>query len=120
MRYKVALTVEENAPGFYGVFDTEDKSTGFNGRLLGRSKAEYAAQLAAQSREDVRHPGKFEGEAPYVPFFWSVYLDGGADRDNGNTLGFDVTADDRALFPELKGRHTVNLVETETGFVCEV
>ena len=97
--------------------------------------------------EAVRHPGKFEREQPYVPFYWQVYLDGGADRDetmttwtievrnwigsskcgllvvsgrHGKILGFDTTAEDRALFPELKGQRTVRLVETNDGFVCEI
>lgn len=73
-----------------------------------------------ESREAVRHPGKFEGCAPYVPYFWSVYLEGCADRDDGSVLGFDVTADDKALFPELKKRRTVRLMETDSGFVVEV
>ena len=68
----------------------------------------------------VSHPGKFEGEAPYVPYYWDAYLNGFADRDDGKVLGFDVTTEDRALFPELKGRRTVRLVETDQGFVCEV
>jgi hypothetical protein len=70
--------------------------------------------------EIVSRPGKFEREPPYVPYFWDVYLNGCADRDDGTTLGFDVTAEDRALFPELKGRHAVRLVETDSGFVVEV
>jgi hypothetical protein len=70
--------------------------------------------------DTVSRPGKFEGEQPYVPYFWDAFLNGLADRDNGRVLGFDITSEDRALFPELKGRRTVRLVETEQGFVCEV
>ena len=70
--------------------------------------------------DQVSHPGKFEGEAPYVPYYWEAYLNGFADRDNGAVLGFDVTAEDRQLFPELKGRRTVRLIETEQGFVSEI
>jgi len=70
--------------------------------------------------EVVRRPGKFEGEAPYVPYFWECYLEGFADRDDGTVLGFDVHDDDRAIFPELKGRRTVNLMELDTGFVIEL
>lgn len=70
--------------------------------------------------EDVKGPGKFQGQPAYVPYFWDVFLDGGADRDNGKILGFDVNADDKTLFPELKKRRTVNIVEDENGFVFEV
>ena len=67
----------------------------------------------------IRTPGKFEGEAVYVPYFWEAFLNGMADRDNGRVLGFDLTADDKAMFPELKGRRTVRLYERDDGFVCE-
>lgn len=68
----------------------------------------------------VRGPGKFAGEPVYVPYFWDAYLNGCADRDDGTVLGFDVTAEDKELFPELKRRHTVELIERDDGFVCEV
>jgi hypothetical protein len=78
----------------------------------GRTRADYVAEVS--------RPGKFEREAPYVPYFWDVFLEGGADRDDGRVMGFDITAEDKALFPELKQRRTVNLIETDAGFVCEV
>lgn len=68
----------------------------------------------------IRSPGQFEGEAIYVPHFWEAFLDGFADRDDGRVLGFDVTADDKAEFPELKHRRTVKLYQRDDGFVCEV
>ena len=64
-------------------------------------------------------PGQFEGEMLYVPYFWDAFLNGGADRDNGTVLGFDLNADDKAMFPELKGRRTVKLYQRDDGFVCE-
>lgn len=73
-----------------------------------------------ECREDVTRPGKFEGEAVYVPYFWEAYLDGFADRDDGRTIGFNVSAEDKAIFPELRGRKTVRLVEDGAGFVREV
>lgn len=78
-------------------------------------EAEYAIESGI-----IRSPGKFEGEAVYVPYFWDAYLNGFADRDDGTILGFDVTAEDRAMFPELKGRRTVRLYQRSDGFVCEV
>ena len=70
--------------------------------------------------EEVTSPGKFQGEAIYVPFYWDIYLDGGADRDDGEILGFDVTTGDKGNFPELRRRKTVKLIEDEQGFVREV
>lgn len=67
----------------------------------------------------IRSPGQFEGEAIYVPHFWEIYLNGFADRDNGDVLGFDVTPVDKREFPELKRRRTVKLYQRDDGFVCE-
>jgi hypothetical protein len=68
----------------------------------------------------IRSPGKFEGEQSYVPYFWDIFLNGGADRDDGRVLGFDVTAEDKALFPKLRKRRTVKLYERDDGFVIEL
>jgi hypothetical protein len=56
----------------------------------------------------------------YVPYFWDAYLNGCADRDDGTVLGFDVTREDKAIFPELKRRRTVRLIQRDDGFVVEV
>lgn len=71
-------------------------------------------------KEMVSGPGKFEGEASYVPYFWELYLEGCADGDDGEVLRFEVTKDDRRIFPELKGRRSVRLFESSEGFVVEV
>jgi len=68
----------------------------------------------------VSRPGKFEGERPYVPYFWDIFLDGMADVNNGVVLGFTVTAEDREKFPELAKRKTVKLMETGDGHVVEI
>ena len=83
-------------------------------------RAEVLKDYRVDERGVIRSPGKFEGEMLYVPHFWEAYLDGGADRDDGTTLGFDVTAEDKREFPELKGRRTVRLRVREDGFVVEV
>lgn len=67
----------------------------------------------------VHGPGKFEGEAPYVPYFWEQYLEGNYADDDGETLTFTVTDEDRRLFPELVGKETVELYERDDGFVIE-
>lgn len=78
-------------------------------------KAEYTVRNGI-----IQSPGKFEGQASYVPHFWDAYLNGCADRDDGRILGFDVTAEDKAAFPALKRRRTVRLMEDSQGFVVEV
>jgi hypothetical protein len=67
-----------------------------------------------------RHPGKFEGQPAYVPYYWDVYLNGFADNDTGDVLVFRVDEGDKQLFPELKRRRSVKLRQTEQGFVEEV
>mgnify|MGYP001596939695 CR=1 FL=1 len=62
---------------------------------------------------------KFEGEMLYVPYFWEAFLDGAADRDDGDVIGFDLTKEDKAMFPKLKGRRTVRIYQRSDGFVCE-
>lgn len=68
----------------------------------------------------IREPGKFDGEPRYVPFFWGQYLDGWYDVDDGTYVTFNVTKEDRMIFPELRRRRCVRLVERDDGFVCEV
>lgn len=70
--------------------------------------------------ETVKGPGKFEGCAAYVPFYWEAYLNGCADDDDGEVLIFDVMPEDKQLFPELKRRKRVKLLERDDGFVVEV
>lgn len=68
----------------------------------------------------IRSPGKFEGEAVYVPYFWDAYLNGFADGDDGRVLWFRITPEDRAEFPEIpKRKRTIRLYQRDDGFVCE-
>jgi hypothetical protein len=71
-------------------------------------------------QETVKRPGKFEGEQAYVPYYWDIFLNSGADKDNGKVLTFNVSKEDKAIFPELKQRKTVKLLERDDGFVVEV
>lgn len=72
----------------------------------------------------VNSPGKFQGELPYVPYYWEYWLNGFFDFDNEKygclVTGWYVTAEDKQLFPELKKRRTVKIIEEDTGFVTEV
>jgi hypothetical protein len=68
----------------------------------------------------VSHPGKFEGENAYIPFYWNEYLNGCADDDDGEILTFNVEQGDKVIFPELEGIEQVKLMETDQGFVIEV
>lgn len=70
----------------------------------------------------IRSPGKFEGEMLYIPYFWEVGLDGLADDDievgNDNVEWiFEITDDDRAMFPELGKTTVLKLWESDQGFV---
>jgi len=58
-------------------------------------------------------PGKFEGSPAYVPYFWDIGMDGGADDEewDGDTpiWVFHITPEDRAMFPELGKQRTVEV-----------
>jgi hypothetical protein len=71
-------------------------------------------------RGRITSPGKFEGEMCYVPYYWEIYLNGFADRDDGQVLGFDISAEDKFLFPMLRKRRTVKLYARDDGFVVEI
>src|SRR5262249_6189743 len=50
---------------------------------------------------------------------WEQSLDGCADEEFGATLAFDVSEEDRCLFPELADVERVFLCESDDGFVSE-
>lgn len=71
----------------------------------------------------ITSPGKFEGEAEYVPHFWDVSLDGTPDTievDGETVYRIEVVDTDRAIYPELAERSHVYLFEDEQGFVREI
>lgn len=65
----------------------------------------------------IQDPGKFEGEPVYTPYFWDAFLNGIVDEDDGETLVFNLTAEDREEFPELEAFKQVLLWEDDQGFV---
>jgi len=73
----------------------------------------------AEYQADVKRLGKFQGEQPYVPFYWEIYLEGCADEDDGIILKFYVSKEDKENFPELKNRKVVRLYQRDDGFICE-
>lgn len=74
--------------------------------------------------EAVKHPGKYEGENPYVPYFDELVLCGGEDylegEEDNPIYCFVVTEEDTKLFPELTVGEVIKLTDTNDGFVCEV
>lgn len=68
----------------------------------------------------VSRAGKFEGEPIYTPYYWEALMDGMADQTDDDADYFDVTDEDRELFPELAGAKRVAIHEDDNGFVyCE-
>ncbi len=72
----------------------------------------------------IRSPGKFEGERPYVPFYYELFLDGCSDGDgDDDSILFTVSEEDMVEFPELakdgyKDSDTLRLCVRDDGFVC--
>jgi len=79
--------------------------------------AEQHVKIRKECKAAVKGPGKFEGEAIYVPYVYDVYLDGGLDFDDGEQFGILLRAEDKLIFPELEGRRSVRLFETLDGFI---
>lgn len=75
--------------------------------------------MATRFRYEVLAQGssKFWGEPDYVAYYWDMFLNGNYDDDFGRTIGFVVTREDRAIFPELRGLDSVYLFEDDMGFV---
>jgi hypothetical protein len=72
--------------------------------------------------EQVKGPGKFQGEEPWTPYFYDMANEGDGEiiySDAGELSGvlFHIYSGDTELFPELNEyRHAV-LVEDSQGFV---
>ena len=71
----------------------------------------------------ITSPGKFEGERVYVLHYWDLFLNGMADEDDGEVLGFMVTLEDAYHYPELREDgyrpfDTIRLFQRDDGFVC--
>lgn len=68
----------------------------------------------------ITDPGEFEGESEYLPYFWQLFLDGLADHDDGDVIGFDVTDGDASVFPQLEVGMVIQLYKRDDGFVVEI
>lgn len=89
-------------------------------RVIANLRLQILKDYRVSARGCISSPGKFEGEMLYVPYFWNLGLEGGADRDDGKVFGFDISPEEKFAFPELRGRRTVKLYERDDGFVCEI
>jgi len=80
---------------------------------LGLSRAECEAA--------VKRPGQFEGEQPWVPYFWEFVLNGCGDEtveiDGDSIELLTVDPGDVAVFPELEVGQRIALTATDQGFV---
>jgi hypothetical protein len=71
----------------------------------------------------IRDPGKFEGEPEYVPQYWDMVLDGGADEEEYDEDGenpvavFKLTEEDKAKWFDFQGCTELRLWESDQGFV---
>lgn len=76
-----------------------------------------SSRKLAGYRDVVSRPGKFQGEEPWVPYYYEAFLHGLADDDDGEIMYFRVTPEDRGLFPALEVGALVCLEERSDGFV---
>lgn len=81
------------------------------------TRADILATYTVDHHNVIRSPGKFEGEHVSAPYFYEALMNGEADEDEDGVACFELTADDLAQFPELKGAKQVCLSEDDSGFV---
>jgi len=65
----------------------------------------------------VASPGKFEGESPWVPYFWDQMLNGCTDESGEDWDYFIITEEDKRIWPELADEVGIVLSYSECGFV---
>lgn len=113
---------------------------------LGTGEYSLPEAIRARYEEEVRGLGKFEGQAPHVPYYYVLSTHGWGgesechcseecDCDDGSCAAccadeygcecdshwetFAVSAEDVLIFPELTGRATVRIYFASSGFVSE-
>jgi len=86
-----------------------------------RESLEFANSFELGNYDLIISPGKFEGEFRYTPYFWNLSMNGCSDNivwDQDLMLNvFDITAEDRAHFPELADIKRILISEDDYGFV---
>lgn len=66
----------------------------------------------------IQNPGKFESEMLYAPYFYDAMLNGMGDETLAdNSELFELSDEDRAMFPELGSDTFLVLSESDSGFV---
>ena len=82
---------------------------------------EFANSFGMGYADFIVNPGMFEGEPRYTPYFYNMTLHSAQDDieyiDNDVYDIFNVTEDDRALFPDLIGIDKVAISIDNNGFV---
>jgi len=89
------------------------------------TRQEILQNYKVSSYGTIQSPGKFEGEAIYMPAIYDIYLDGCSDDHLVDDILYSfVNVDDDLIkeFPELEDREErmVAFYERDDGFVCEV
>lgn len=65
----------------------------------------------------VSRPGRFEGEPPFVPYFWDLAMNGFANYDNGEVFRFIIEAEDIENWVDLDTYDWIELYTDNNGFV---
>lgn len=68
----------------------------------------------------ITSPGKFEGEASYLPYMWERSVEDGCVADEFDVYTVEVDAEDVERFPMLERVDDVSMYEDEQGFVYEL
>jgi hypothetical protein len=67
--------------------------------------------------ELVKHPGKFEDEPVYTPYFYDVIMNGDGNYITKNIIQIPINEDDIKIFPELQGKKYIFISWDDNGFI---
>ena len=89
--------------------------------ILIKESLQFAQEFDVDKYGLIINPGKFERETQYTPYFYNMTLHSAQDDieyiDNDVYDIFNITEDDRALFPDLIGIDKVSISTDNQGFV---
>ena len=94
----------------------------YNLSTLQQESLEFVNSFDYNDAALINSPGKFEGEPQYTPYYWNMVLHGAADETIGPIERwtydiFEVTEDDKDIFPELENVKVISVTSDEFGFV---
>ena len=78
---------------------------------------QVAKERRAHYEDMVKGPGKFEGEPPWTPYFYDVYLMDEGEYISDGIHEIEILSEDPEIFPEILGHKKARVYFSEQGFI---